>query len=135
LTIHSQELEDSVVLSLRGELDISSAPAFAEAIAAASERGARELLLEVGSLEFVDSTGLRAILAAKALCERHSCEFAISEPTAPVERLLRVTGTYDHLPRTSIEERRLGEAIQIWPPAGLPTSNGYAAPSTQRAPG
>jgi len=135
LTIHSHELDGSVVLRLCGELDVSTAPPFAEAVTTASERGASELLLDIGCLEFVDSTGLRAILAAKALCEQHSCEFAITEPTPAVKRLFQVTGTLDHLPRTDVEGQRLREAIQIWPPAGVATGNGYATPIPQRTAG
>jgi anti-sigma B factor antagonist len=125
LTIHLQAQDATVVLSLCGELDISSAPAFAEALAAASANRPRELLIDIAAVEFIDSTGLRAILAAKVLCEERSCDFALTESAPSVERLFAVTGVLEHLPRRSLGDGQLGEAVQVWPPPLRASGNGH----------
>lgn len=116
LTIHSYEGQDSrVVLVLRGELDIASAPALAHAMTGVLDRGAPSLLLDVAALEFVDSTGLRAILAARALCAERSCEFALTPPTRSVKRLFEVTGLLEELPYQELERGRTAQLVDLWP--------------------
>jgi anti-sigma B factor antagonist len=52
------------VLALTGELDFATAPDFSQnVLALARERP--ELLVDVSGVEYIDSTGLRALLLAK----------------------------------------------------------------------
>jgi anti-anti-sigma factor len=134
LTISSYEDDDLTVLLLRGELDISSAPAFARAIADVCAHAPSELLLDVGGLGFVDSTGLRALLAAKALCEERSCRFAITEPLPPVQRLLEVAGVLDRLERRAASDGHLSRAVQLWPPPVRSGLDGHAGPTRHSTP-
>jgi anti-sigma B factor antagonist len=132
LTILTHEQGETTVLTLRGELDISSAPAFAEAIAQTAAHGAGELLLDISHLEFVDSTGLRAILAAKALCEEQSCRFAVTPPSPGVRRLFEVTGVARHLGQRDFAPDGSAEPIQLWPPPLQAPAARYADSETGR---
>ncbi|MGN6372343.1 MAG: STAS domain-containing protein [Solirubrobacteraceae bacterium] len=115
LTIHSYEQDDQVVvLVLRGELDIASAPMFAHAIVEMLEQSPPGVLLDIGAVEFVDSTGLRAILAARALCAERSRAFALTQPAPPVQRLFEMTGVLDELPRGETDGG-LANTFQLWP--------------------
>lgn len=114
LTIHSYEQDDQVVLVLRGELDIASAPLFAHAITETLEQSADGVVLDIAAVDFVDSTGLRAILAALALCRERSCTFALTAPTPSVQRLFEVTGVLDQLPRGETDGSS-GHTVQLWP--------------------
>jgi len=102
LTIDSEGAEGRHRLSLRGELDLASAPELQEAVARVCAEGAREAVLDVAGLEFVDSTGLRAILNAKAVCEENRCAFYLTpgrdQIHDQVRRLLEITGLIDRLP-------------------------------------
>jgi anti-sigma B factor antagonist len=87
---------------LRGELDLASAANLQGAISRLCGEGAREIVLDIGALDFIDSTGLRAILMSKAACEGSGCSFGIA-PTpdrvpGQVRRLLQVTGLLERLP-------------------------------------
>jgi anti-sigma B factor antagonist len=102
LTIESEGAEGRRRLSLRGELDLASAEELNDAVAGLCAEGASEAVLDVSGLEFVDSTGLRAILSVKALCEENQCAFHLTpgrdQIHDQVRRLLEITGLIDRLP-------------------------------------
>jgi anti-anti-sigma factor len=53
------------VLVVHGEIDLATAPAMAGAIAAlAPAAGERPVVIDVGGVTFIDSTGLKALLNA-----------------------------------------------------------------------
>jgi len=54
-------------------------------------------VLDLQQLTFLDSTGLRIILAARELCWRRGQEFAVTPGSPQVQRLLSVTGVGEHL--------------------------------------
>jgi anti-sigma B factor antagonist len=93
---------DTCVLALSGELDLTAAPRLLEEVAACCDAGARVLLLDITALEFIDSTGLRAVLDSRARCEESRCSFGIEperERVSPqVRRLFQVTGLLKRLP-------------------------------------
>jgi anti-sigma B factor antagonist len=92
-------------LTLNGELDLASAPALRETVARLCAEGTQEIVLDISGLQFIDSTGLRCILAARAACERGGSRMVVEpEPDriAPqVRRLLQVTGLLERLPFAS----------------------------------
>jgi anti-anti-sigma factor len=97
------------VIVLGGELDIASAQILEDALAEACSAGAKELVIDMAGVEFMDSTGLRAILRGKTLCEEQQCAYRLTPAQHPVERTLELTG----LPRSRLRLRR---------PAKRPTS-------------
>jgi anti-sigma B factor antagonist len=89
--------DDRVVVSLDGELDMASAPLLERAVENVELAGATMVVLDLHQLEFIDSTGLRIILAARKRCQERDQEFAVTRGSAQVERLLSVTGMAEHL--------------------------------------
>ena len=90
---------DRVILALSGELDLSAAPQLAAEIARAESDPVRRILvLDVDRLTFVDSSGLRVILAAheRALGEPDRA-FAVTSGSRQVKRLLEIAGVEEHL--------------------------------------
>jgi anti-sigma B factor antagonist len=85
-------------LMLSGELDIAAAPILEQRVATLCHSGSAEILLDLGRLAFIDSSGLNAILRLKALCEEHMCTFYLTPGPAPVQRLFDVTRLIDRLP-------------------------------------
>ncbi len=98
LSIRAYEESDRHVLVLSGELDLSGVEAFLAAAEQLCDLGAREILVDITDVEFIDSTGLRAILAAKAECEERSCRFSMTHGTGQAERLFELTRLIDRLP-------------------------------------
>jgi anti-anti-sigma factor len=79
-------------LVLTGELDIASAPILEATIASLCGNGTSAIVLDLSELTFMDSTGLRAMLAADKLCAGHGQTFSLSGATGPVQRLFELTG-------------------------------------------
>jgi anti-anti-sigma factor len=86
------------VLELKGELDIASAPVLEAAMVRLWGEEATEVLLDLHGLDFIDSTGFRAILGAKQLCEDHGCTFLMTRGSEPVQKLFAVSGVLRKLP-------------------------------------
>lgn len=64
LTITTSEVDDAVLLSLDGEIDLSSAHLLVDSIDLAIEAGAQRIVLDFSGVTFVNSTGLGAMVAA-----------------------------------------------------------------------
>lgn len=98
LRIEPRHGEEGHVVKLAGELDLSSAGAFTQAVLDLGERGAGDVLVDLSELTFVDSTGLRAILSAKAIADEQGWRLQMTEGTRQVERLFELTGVRHHMP-------------------------------------
>ena len=98
LSIRAYEESDRHVLVLSGELDLASVGRFMDAAHQLCELGAREILVDITEVEFIDSSGLRSILAAKAECEERSCRFSMTHGTGQAERVFELTRLIDRLP-------------------------------------
>jgi anti-sigma B factor antagonist len=98
LRVDVRRAEDRVVLGLHGELDLLGAPMLEEEIAKAeSEHAPSILVLDLGDLQFVDSAGLRVILAAHERSRREGKDFALTRGSEQVQRLFTIAGVSEHL--------------------------------------
>jgi anti-sigma B factor antagonist len=68
---------DATVLSLRGDLDLATAPAFRTEVARALSGGASTVVLDLAALDFLDSVGLGLIVAALKRARSHGASFAV----------------------------------------------------------
>ena len=73
---------DRRVLVLLGELDLSSAPQLEAALESVCGDGAQEVFVDVSRLDFMDTSGLRAILLGERVCAEHGCEYFV-DPALP----------------------------------------------------
>src|SRR5262249_2342838 len=89
-------------LELSGELDLASSNSLVEAVTRLSESGARTILLDIGPLVFIDSTGLRALLSSRAVCAEKDVTLTLApapeKVTAQVRRVLEGRGRLARLP-------------------------------------
>jgi anti-anti-sigma factor len=84
--------DGAVLVRLTGELDLVSEPVLADALAQAD---GRPLRVDLSELAFMDSTGLRMLLAL----QREHGDVKLRGPLQPaVERLLELTQTLTLLP-------------------------------------
>jgi anti-sigma B factor antagonist len=98
LSIQTRVHGDRHLLVLGGELDIGSAPMLEATMAKACAAGAKELVLEMGGVEFIDSSGLTAILRGKVLCAEHGCTYSLTPAQRPAQGVFETTGVIDRLP-------------------------------------
>jgi anti-sigma B factor antagonist len=92
LRIHTQVQGDRHTVSISGELDVASAPMLEDTLAEACSSGVKELVLDLKGVEFMDSTGLKAILRSKALCEAHHSIYRLTPAQRPVQQVFEATG-------------------------------------------
>ena len=85
-------------LVLSGELDVASFGVLKRPLCQIGADGATSFTLDLAGLTFIDSSGIRAVLAARALCAAHGCEFRLIPGPARVQRVFEVSGLIDHLP-------------------------------------
>jgi anti-anti-sigma factor len=97
LRIQTSVQDNRHMFVLDGELDIGSAPMLEAALAESCAAGAREVVLDMGGVEFIDSSGLSAIVRGKMLCEEHRCSYCLTPAQRPVQGVFEVTGVVDRL--------------------------------------
>lgn len=87
-----------VTIHLAGELDVATQAPFQEAMSGALEApDARHVTLEASDLAFLDSSGLRPILALwEAVSEREGT-LTVSSPQPIVRKVIDVSGVADRL--------------------------------------
>lgn len=96
LRIEVRQEPDRAVVCLHGELDLASAPLLQSEIEnIADDDGA--LVLDLEDLQFIDSTGLRIILATHERSRERGQEFAVTRGSQQVQRLLSITRVGEHL--------------------------------------
>jgi len=88
-------------LWLKGELDLVSAGLLETRIAELCTDGASRIVLDMSDLEFMDSTGLRALLVSQELCGVNSCRLLVGQLSPQVARLLELSGLEGRLPRAA----------------------------------
>lgn len=97
---------DACVLELSGELDINSGARLLATLADTRYRLHTQMIFDLRGLTFMDSFGLRAILAAAAGCDGPSLRLVPGSPI--VQRVFELTGTKDRLPWTSKDFKAVG---------------------------
>jgi anti-anti-sigma factor len=76
-------------LVLHGEMDMSTYGVFDRALEQVCAQGAQEVVIGLKDLTFVDTTGIRALLAARDYCLTHNCRYFIDlRLPAALERML-----------------------------------------------
>ncbi|HTZ88263.1 MAG TPA: STAS domain-containing protein [Solirubrobacteraceae bacterium] len=105
LEIDEHGEDGKVALALTGELDIATAPRLQKAVGRLCSDGVlRRLTIDLRGLDFVDSTGLAAIVFTSKLCERSGGELALIRGQDTVQQVFALTGLLDQLPFRSAEE-------------------------------
>jgi anti-sigma B factor antagonist len=97
LRVDARSEQDRTVLHLTGELDLASSPIFERALEDPALAAASLVVLDLDDLKFVDSTGLRIILMAHESARGRGQEFAITQGSPQVQRLLSITSVAEHM--------------------------------------
>jgi anti-sigma B factor antagonist len=85
------------VIRLRGELDIESAPGL-ERVLLRSRPARQRVVLDLAELKFMDSTGLRVLLRARAAADEGRWEIGMRNVPPTIRRLFDMTGVHAALP-------------------------------------
>ncbi len=100
-----QEMNGVPVITLEGEIDLSTSAKFKETVYEIIESGRKDIVIDLNGLEFMDSTGLGVVVAAlkKTRMEGGSIKIVCSKRN--IMKVFTVTGLdkvfsiYDNLQR------------------------------------
>jgi anti-anti-sigma factor len=92
-SVSTSERDGRAVVLVRGELDLATAPDLEGAVTAGLDAG-KDVVVDLRELDFMDSSGLRVLVAAHARARRDGGRFAIVRPLpgGAVARILSVAG-------------------------------------------
>lgn len=94
VSAHSPSAGTTVVVAV-GDVDLASADYLRGELLPAIERGTT--VLDLGGVEFCDSSGLRVIMEMDRKARGTGASFRVAAPTAPVARLLGLTKAHEVL--------------------------------------
>ena len=88
LKVHGR-LDDGIAhLVLQGDVDLATAQIVRQAIGESLDNGAREIVLDLGPVGFLDSTGLSVLLHAARDAERRRAKLRTMSPPGAEARLV-----------------------------------------------
>ena len=90
--VEVDQLDDTVVLRLQGELDTATSRELRAALATAMAGDASAMVLDLAALSFIDSTGIAVLLAACHQAESQGRSFSLRHPGRMVLKVLNLTG-------------------------------------------
>jgi anti-sigma B factor antagonist len=89
----TEERDGSATVRLRGELDLAEVATLQAELDRLCSNGLSALTVDLSGLDFVDSTGLHALLRLRGRCESQQVSLQLVPGPPAVQRLFRLTGT------------------------------------------
>jgi anti-anti-sigma factor len=83
--------DETTVISVRGEIHVSTAPEFSRLLTASIAAGRTRMVLDLTDVEFIDSTGLSVLLNALRRITRADGRMALVCSNPTVMRLFEIT--------------------------------------------
>jgi anti-sigma B factor antagonist len=92
LKLHMHVVDGMQVFELSGSLDIATSPTVRASLLDASARGDHRLIVDLTNVDFLDSTGLGALIGAQRRAKEFAGEVRLVVKEGQIVRLLRITG-------------------------------------------
>jgi len=80
------------VIIVSGEIDLSTAPKLWEALALLIERGHREVVLDLGGVEFIDSQGIAVLARAHQRLAPEGGAVVVRAPREQARKVFEISG-------------------------------------------
>jgi len=104
-------ISDCAVLQVTGEVDVYTAPMLREQIRELAAKGAVHLIADLGQVDFLDSTGLGALVGGLRRLREAGGSLALVISTPRILRIFQITG----LTRALAAQRSVEDAITADP--------------------
>ena len=96
LALRSEREGDAQVIELSGELDLDGAPRLEAELRRVEASDVAAIVVDLGQLQFIDSTGLRLLVMASERCQEG--RFSLLRGPKQVHRVFEITDLADRLP-------------------------------------
>lgn len=107
LQLDTRRSGDVTVVSAAGEIDHYSAPQLRHELQAALENGARKVVVDLSATEFLDSSGLGALMAVSKQQDGSDGSLVVACPRAHLRKLFAIS----HLDEVLVVRDSLDEAL------------------------
>jgi len=97
LAISVTRQDGELRVAVTGELDVSTVPAFNKHLSELQPTAAPTVVLDLGGVTFMDSTGLSAVLVAEMHARMRGQRFVVITGPPHVHELFRLTGVDNFL--------------------------------------
>jgi anti-sigma B factor antagonist len=98
LTIRVEREDDALIVHASGELDIASAKEFEGELRRAISSSVSGVVLDLRGVNFIDSSGLRALLAGAGFSSKIGRQLRIPHGSSAVQRAIELSGLEGSLP-------------------------------------
>jgi anti-anti-sigma factor len=95
--VTAASIDGATYLTVRGELDLHTAPELEQALAEEAAKGGT-LILDMEGVSFIDSTGIRVLLLSWQESQRDGFDLRLTRGSDTVMRALELVGLVDELP-------------------------------------
>jgi anti-sigma B factor antagonist len=91
LSLSTRTVSDHTVLQVGGEVDVYTAPRLRERLVELVDGGARKVVVDLGRVEFLDSTGLGVLVGAHKRLRAAGGSLALVCAREPLLKIFRIT--------------------------------------------
>src|SRR5947209_13788014 len=95
LVVSTEHSGEAAVIVLQGKLDIASERCLEQALERAWATGCAELVIDLRGPEFIDATGMKALLRAREYMLEHGSRLYLMPGPPGVQRMFQLTGTLE----------------------------------------
>jgi anti-sigma B factor antagonist len=92
LSLNTRTQGEHTILEVSGEVDVYTAPALRDRVTDLLDAGQQLLVIDLGGVEFLDSTGLGVLVAGLNRAREVGGSLALVCPQERVLKLFRITG-------------------------------------------
>ena len=111
LSLATRTVADHAVLSVGGEVDVYTAPQLRESLLELIDGGARKVVVDLGRVDFLDSTGLGVLVGALRRLRAAGGAFGLVCDKEPLLKIFRITALDQVFPiHPSIEAATAADA-------------------------
>ena len=107
--LSTRESDGQVIVTLRGQLDLAEAARVAAALAVVAAREP-QIIVDLAALEFIDSSGVAALVRGRNLARRAGGELLLAAPQQQVLRVLTLTRLIDVFPLHATVDEAAGRS-------------------------
>jgi anti-sigma B factor antagonist len=87
-----ESADQQAVVRVTGEIDMETSPAFKARLLELAQDGVQRITVDMSETEFIDSTGLHALVVAVKELRTHGGDLVVRSPSKSAARLLELTG-------------------------------------------
>ena len=117
LGAYEESAADRDLVCLRGEYDMSTAPALAALLAAAIARDGTDVVIDLSGVDFIDAATVGVIIRAREFLQERSRSLTLRSPSPCARRILGLCGVAEVTPTPTAFERARRTWVQV-PAAG-----------------